>query len=191
MENSLANLQLFGFYTKCIRIGSGWSELNKAASFYVPYAYDAMSKTSKEEQCQFLTTFYQGDHGHEDNMCPTSLWCMLTVTIAESLGVEVTIYSSDRAVFFLNGTIPSWLPPACLTAGNLTNPSECDFDRLFSEPAPPLVADRVMNVNTIEMLMANGVNNSVMVSLSQHLCSKICSKILERRRPSSVSESYT
>lgn len=131
----MANLYLLGVYLKCIRIGSGWSELNKAASFYVSKEFDATSSTSKQDQ-------------------------------AQALGVVVNVYSSDRAVFFPNGKLPSWLPEVCLTPGNLTNPSECDFERLFSTPAPPRVANRVMNVNTIEMWIGNGTSVA-MVGISR------------------------
>ena len=130
MELSPANLEKLGAYIKCIRIGSGWSDYNKAVGFYVPQEYDALSETSKDEQSQ-------------------------------ALGVRVSVYSSDRAVFFPNGTLPSWLSEACLTAGNLTVPiQQCDYERLFSEPAPPRVTNRTENIVTIEYEISDGENSA-------------------------------
>ena len=131
MTNITTSLDVMGVYTKCIRVGSGWNILNKKASFYVPKAYDASSRTGKQAQ-------------------------------ADSLGVEVTIYSTDKAVFLPNGTLPSWMPKTCWsTAGNLTNPNICNWDRLFSEPAPLAVANRTTNVNTVEMMIGDGTNASM------------------------------
>lgn len=139
LENSIANMQQLGIYLKCIRVGTGWNERNKAFSFYVPQQYDATSGTSKDDQ-------------------------------AASLGVEVSIYSSDRALFLPNATLPSWLPDACLlTPGNLTISSQqCDYERLFSEPPPSLVANRTRNVNTIEYWIGDGTNSAWVCSLMQN-----------------------
>lgn len=71
-------------------------------------------------------------------------------------GIDVTIYSSDRVAYFPNGVIPSWLPQACLSNGTRLNTTFCDWNRLFTvDPASP-VANRSINVNTIEYLMEEG-----------------------------------
>lgn len=67
--------------------------------------------------------------------------------------VEVSIFSSDRAQFFENGTLPSWLPSACLEPGDVPSLVNCDWDRLFSsDDADEKLLERMKNVMTIEMV---------------------------------------
>lgn len=120
----LAEDTSYGNYTKCIRIGSGWSETNKRATFSVPGAYDPV----------------EGVQG---------------------LGAEVEIVSSDRAVFLHNGELPSWLPPACLSDGNLLNHTTCDWNRLFAYNASSRVANRTQNINTLEFTRKNKTESMV------------------------------
>ena len=126
----LAEGSSYGNYTKCIRLGKGWSDLNKKASFSAPGAYDAVSEK-------------QGP------------------------GVDVDIYSSDRAVFLPNGTLPSWLPAACLSDesrnGSLLNQTHCDWKRLFATDPTSPVANRTENVTTIEMNYQDGKSSVMLV----------------------------
>ena len=95
-------------YTKCIRTGAGWSDVNKKTNFFVP---------------------------------------------GKGSGVTVDIYSSDRAVFLPNGTLPSWLPNACLARGGALNRTTCDWNRLFTTNLSSDLANRTQYVNTIEFQM--------------------------------------
>lgn len=114
-------------YTKCIRTGAGWSDVNKKTNFFVPGAYDTVSKTQGPD-------------------------------------VRVDIYSSDRAVFLPNGTLPSWLPSACLARGGALNSTHCDWDRLFTTNISPDLANRTQYVNTIEFNMDNGNFSTTMAA---------------------------
>ncbi|KAK3701430.1 hypothetical protein LTR37_015528 [Vermiconidia calcicola] len=102
-----------GNYTKCIRVGQGWSTTNKQATFYAAETYNFA--TQKEEP-----------------------------------GIDITVYSSDRAVFFPNGTLPSWVPPACLSNRPVLNNTICDWDKIFTTDPTSPIANRTENVNTIE-----------------------------------------
>lgn len=114
-------------YTKCIRTGAGWSDLNKHTSFSAAGGYDTTTK----------------------RLGPS---------------IDVNIYSSDRAVFLPNGTLPSWFPAACLAQyGTRVNTTTCDWNRLFTTDVPPDVANRTQYVNTIEYNMQIG-NQSVMMA---------------------------
>lgn len=115
-----------GNYTKCIRIGSGWSPLNKQATFYAPGVYD--------EDTQKL-----------------------------GANISVNVYSSDLATYLPNGTLPSWLPAACLSTGNVLNKTICDWNRLFTpNPLDPM-ANRTANASTMEFSMANGNGSTTLV----------------------------
>jgi hypothetical protein len=136
---SLANVPFgagsaHGNYTKCIRIGSGWSASNKKASFFVPGPY-AVELGQPE----------------------------IDIVKMPGPGVSVNIYSSDRAVFFPNGMHPSWLPSACLANGTVPSTSNCDWDRIFTTPQSSPVANRTSNVNTIEMTIDKGLSSFTMV----------------------------
>jgi len=74
--------------------------------------------------------------------------------------VEVSIFSSDRAQFFANGTLPSWLPSVCLDAGDVPSSVDCDWDRLFSsDDADEKLLERMRNIMTIEMVaQTNGTS---------------------------------
>jgi hypothetical protein len=106
-------------YTKCIRTGSGWSNMNKKAKFSASGEYD-------------------------------------TITRRQGPGVTVDIFSSDRAVFLPNGTLPSWFPGACIAPGGKVNSTSCDWNRLFTADIVPDLANRTQNVNTIEFNMRKG-----------------------------------
>jgi hypothetical protein len=78
-------------------------------------------------------------------------------------GVNIDFYSSDKAVFFPNGQIPSWIPPACLNGGPLMNNTICPWERIFTtDPSSPMF-NRTQNVNTIEYLMGNSTANTTLV----------------------------
>ena len=77
--------------------------------------------------------------------------------------VSIDVYSSDRAVFFHNGILPSWLPPACLADGSVPGTIDCDWDRIFTTPGSSLEANRTSNVNTIEMAVGDGRQSFTMV----------------------------
>jgi len=81
-----------------------------------------------------------------------------TDTVA--LGAEVSILSSDRAYFFENNTVPSWLPSACFELGNVPSSVHSDWDRLFSDAcADEKLLDRMKNIMTIEMVaQTNGTS---------------------------------
>lgn len=71
-------------------------------------------------------------------------------------GVDVTIYSSEKAVYFQDGTLPSWLPEVCLTNSTRLNQTNCDWNRMFTvDPESPM-ANRSVNLNTIEYVMYDG-----------------------------------
>ena len=115
-------------YTKCIRTGTGWSEMNKKASFSAAGEYN-------------------------------------TITRRQGPGVTVDIFSSDRAVFLPNGTLPSWFPGACLApGGRKVNSTTCDWNRLFTTDITPDLANRTQNVNTIEFNMRNGNFSTTMTA---------------------------
>ena len=78
------------------------------------------------------------------------------VTQKQGPGVSVEIYSSDRAVFFPNGTLPSNVPAACLTKGSVLNRTVCNWDKIFTTDLTSPIFNRTQNVNTIEMKMDNG-----------------------------------
>lgn len=103
-----------GTYTKCIRIGKGWSHDNKEASFIIV-----------------------GERNYTTNLT--------------SPGVNVSITSSDKAQFFENGEIPSWLPTECLQAGPVPSTVDCDWDALFDTDPSADLYNRTQNVVTIEM----------------------------------------
>lgn len=98
------------YYTKCIRLGTGWSRKNKKASFVVPGIYN--------------TT------------------------------IKVEAYSSDRAVFFHNNKLPSWLPAECLEDSTSSH-SGCDWERFFTTDETVPLFNRTQNVITIEMKVSN------------------------------------
>lgn len=114
-------------YTKCIRTGSGWSDVNKKTHFSVPGAFDTVSKTQGPD-------------------------------------VNVDIYSSDRAVFLPNGTLPSWLPSQCLARNGAINKTTCDWNRLFTTDISPEIANRTQFINTIEFNMDNGNFSTTMAA---------------------------
>jgi hypothetical protein len=114
-------------YTKCLRIGSGWSSANKVANFTILGVYDYSHTT---------------------------------------LGPNVTVnvYSSDKAAFFPGGKFPDWFPSACRVNGTLPSGTDCDWNRLFQlDPSSPL-ANRSVNVNTIEMQMQDGASSAMLVA---------------------------
>jgi hypothetical protein len=79
-------------------------------------------------------------------------------------GVTVDIWSSDRAVFLRNGTLPSWFPEACLSTRRL-NSTNCDWDRFFDpSTSPPNLANRTENPITIEYTMQGSNSSVVMVA---------------------------
>lgn len=78
--------------------------------------------------------------------------------------VNVTIFSSDQAIFFDNGTIPSWLSPGCLPNGTVAANTSCDWDRLFTIVPDPLVANRSQSANTIEMTIPSGSGTSIVAA---------------------------
>jgi hypothetical protein len=85
-----------GYYTKCIRTGSGWSSLNKHSRFYTEQVYNQ-------------------DHPRDPDP-----------------GVNIDVYTSDKAAFFEKGALPAWLPPACLKNGPLLNSTVCPWERMFT-----------------------------------------------------------
>lgn len=87
-----------------------------------------------------------------------------TASKRQQPGVSVDIYSSDRAVFFPNGTLPSWLPSACLSRAGLVNRTNCDWERLFTTDPAPGMANRTQHVNTLEFTMKTG-NFSTMMAV--------------------------
>ena len=70
--------------------------------------------------------------------------------------VDVQIYSSDKAAFLPNGTLPEWLPEACLTNSTALNRTNCDWERLFTVDEKSSIANRSANINTIEYTMRDG-----------------------------------
>lgn len=80
-------------------------------------------------------------------------------------GVTVDIYSSDRAVFLPNDTLPSWFPKACLNVERLNGTANCDWNRFFDpSTSPPDLANRTEHVNTIEYKMTSGNTSVVMAA---------------------------
>ena len=64
--------------------------------------------------------------------------------------VDVEIFTSDKAAFFKDNVLPSWLPTACVESGPVPSSIDCDWDRLFAERDDDLF-NRTQNVVTIEM----------------------------------------
>lgn len=64
--------------------------------------------------------------------------------------VDVMIFTSDKAAFFENNVLPSWLPSDCIASGTVPSSINCDWDRLFAESDANL-SNRTQNVVTIEM----------------------------------------
>ena len=75
-------------------------------------------------------------------------------------GVDVTVYSSDRAVFFPNGNYPSWAKP-CVVPGYRLNQTVCDWDRIFSPDPDSPVLNRTQNVNTMEYTLQKTNGSSI------------------------------
>ena len=103
-----------GTYTKCVRIGTGWSKENKHVNFTIA-----------------------GERNYTTNLT--------------SPHVEVSITSSDKAQFFEHGKFPSWLPPECLSPGQLPSTLFCDWERLFHTDPNAELHNRTQNVVTIGM----------------------------------------
>ena len=70
-------------------------------------------------------------------------------------GVDITVYSSHRAAFFPNGTLPTWLPAGCLTDGPVLNKTICNWDRVFTTDETDPIFNRTQNLNTVEFYMAD------------------------------------
>lgn len=102
-----------GYYTKCVRAGSGWSTDNKAASFSIRGVHDYNTNTTAPD-------------------------------------IDVEIFTSDKAAFFKDNVMPSWLPSACIEPGSVPPTIDCDWERLFAESDDDLF-NRTQNVVTIEM----------------------------------------
>jgi hypothetical protein len=111
-------------FTKCVRVGSGWSKLNEATGFTIAGEYD-------------------------------------DTTNGTSPGVEISIFSSDKAQFFPNNTFPSWLPPACLQDGQVPSTTVyCDWEKLFHTETDAYLYNRTQNVTTIEMSYTQAISNT-------------------------------
>jgi hypothetical protein len=67
-----------------------------------------------------------------------------------SADVDVEIFTSDKAAFFKDNVLPSWLPSDCIRSGLVDSSMNCDWDRLFAETDDDLL-NRTQNVVTIEM----------------------------------------
>ncbi|KAM0703595.1 hypothetical protein Q7P35_009534 [Cladosporium inversicolor] len=104
------------YYTKCVRVGHGWSTDNKEAAFSIRGVQDYNADTSAPD-------------------------------------IDVEIFTSDKAAFFKNNVLPSWLPSACIESGPVSSSINCDWDRIFGEPDVDLL-NRTQNVVTIEMTQA-------------------------------------
>lgn len=111
-----------GNFTKCVKVGSGWNELNKELNFTIV-----------------------GEHNYTTNVT--------------SPGVEFSIYSSDQAQFFENGTYLSWLPSDCLQAGQVPTTAECNWDKLFYTSRFADLYNRTQNVISIEMSTGRPITN--------------------------------
>ena len=79
-------------------------------------------------------------------------------------GVTVEIWSSDRAVFLPNNTLPTWFPESCLNPKKL-NGTTCDWNRFFDpSTSPPELVNRTENAVTMEYTMQGGNSSVVMVA---------------------------
>ena len=105
-----------GNFTKCVRVGSGWSESNKKVNFTIAGEYDNSTNTPGP-------------------------------------AVRFSIYSSDKAQFFVGNKLPSWLPPECLKRGQVPPTAYCDWEKLFYTDPGTLLYNRTQDVVTIEMSM--------------------------------------
>ncbi len=112
-----------GSYTKCIRVGSGWSQENKKVKFQTEQVWNP-------------------DTSNMDS------------------GVDITVYTSDKAAFFPNGVLPSWLPSACLTDGPVLNRTMCPWERMFTADPKSDVYNRTQHVTTIEFFAAQDGRNT-------------------------------
>ena len=104
-----------GNFTKCLRVGDGWSADNKQVNFVL--------------------------HGFNDS-----------TNAARVPDVIVNVTTSDKAQFFADGVLTSWLPPACLDPRLVPSSVICDWDRLFYTDPDDHLFNRTQNVVTIEMV---------------------------------------
>jgi hypothetical protein len=125
------NAMSSGNFTKCVRVGSGWSELNRYTNFTIA-----------------------GEHDNTTNVTTPS--------------VKFSIFSSDKAQFFANNILPSWLPLECLQRGDVPSTTVyCDWDRLFHTDPDAVLYNRTQNVTTIEMSTKQANTNNTDGQLSR------------------------
>lgn len=87
-------------------------------------------------------------------------------TNAVSPDLGFSIFTSDKAQFFENGTFPSWLPSECLQEGQVPSSVECDWDRLFDVDPSSDLANRTQNVFTTEMTINGNNDNETTLKLA-------------------------
>ena len=115
----------FESFTKCVRVGRGWSESNRATNFTIA-----------------------GERNDTTNVA--------------SPGVEFSIFSSDKAQFFMDNKFPSWLPSECLQPRDVPLTTVfCDWERLFHTEPDAYLYNRTQDVTTIEMsIKQTSINNT-------------------------------
>lgn len=90
-----------------------------------------------------------GPHTLYANFTVAGTYDIQDATIEPSVQYEV--FSSDRVAFLANGSMPSGVSQDCITAGQVPEGTECDWDALFDARAP---TDNVKtNVTTLRMTM--------------------------------------
>jgi len=82
-----------------------------------------------------------------------------------SLGVDIDVFASDRAVLLANGTAPAWLEAQCLQPGSKAATLQCDWERLFEPDDSLPFANRTANITTMEMRMSDGGTRVVRFSV--------------------------
>ncbi|KAK5174658.1 uncharacterized protein LTR77_001740 [Saxophila tyrrhenica] len=75
-------------------------------------------------------------------------------------GVDITVYTSDKAAYFKDGKRPSWIPAPCLSVGRLLNNTICPWERIFTADEDSDVFNRTQHSVTVEFYMGNGSSDT-------------------------------
>lgn len=89
----------------------------------------------------FFDTYGKYDEEWVDNLSP---------------GLDVTIYASEKVAYLPNGTIPSWMPNACLTNSTALNSTNCDWERFFTVDSDSPMVNRSVSPHVCSCLESTG-----------------------------------
>lgn len=100
------------FYTKCLRVGTGWGPLNKLANFSAVASHD--------DPIEYAT---------------------------------VSTFFSDKAAYFNETFNAGLISPSCYVNGTLDSSTDCNFETIFSSPAPANLSEYSSNMLSVEMTL--------------------------------------